>query len=80
MITREKKEFLLVAQRDKISRIDLKDNSLEVLPVLNLKNVITIEFDMKNNCVYWADITLDIIGVGNSKIIWLTHAALSTDL
>ncbi|KAK6642297.1 hypothetical protein RUM44_014020 [Polyplax serrata] len=59
---KEKKEFLLVAQRDKISRIDLKDNSLEVLPVLNLKNVITIEFDMKNNCVYWADITLDIIG------------------
>lgn len=34
----------------------------EELPIPNLKNVISIDFDMKANCIYWADITLDIIG------------------
>lgn len=71
---REKKEFLLVAQRDRITRIDLKDNSSEVLPITNLKNVIAIEFDMKNNCVYWADIARDVIGV--SKLVMNFFKAL----
>lgn len=35
---------------------------MEELPVHNLKNVIAIDFDMKNNCVYWADIVSDTIG------------------
>lgn len=55
-------EFLLVAQRDHISRIDLKDQKLETLPVHGLKNVIAIEFDLKNDCLYWADIVNDTIG------------------
>ncbi|XP_016840986.1 sortilin-related receptor, L(DLR class) A repeats-containing-like isoform X2 [Nasonia vitripennis] len=55
-------EFLLVAQRERISRIDLKEQKLEVLPVHDLKNVIAIEFDIKNNCLYWADIVNDTIG------------------
>lgn len=63
--SREKKEFLIVAQRNQISRVDLKDNSVDKLPVSNLTNVVAIEFDMKNNCVYWADIRQEIIGVSN---------------
>ncbi|XP_012284613.1 sortilin-related receptor [Orussus abietinus] len=55
-------EFLLVAQRDQISRIDLNKQQLETLPVHGLKNVIAIEFDLKNNCLYWADIVNDTIG------------------
>ncbi|KAL6422754.1 hypothetical protein ACFW04_010753 [Cataglyphis niger] len=58
----ETPEFLLVAQREHITRIDLKDNKIEMLPVHDLKNVIAIEFDMKNNCLYWADIVNDTIG------------------
>lgn len=58
----ELSEFLLVAQRERISRIDLKEQKIEFLPVQNLKNVIAIEFDMKNNCLYWADIVIDTIG------------------
>ncbi|XP_034183961.1 sortilin-related receptor [Osmia lignaria lignaria] len=58
----EKSEFLLVAQREHISRIDLVEEKLETLPVHDLKNVIAIEFDMKNNCLYWADIVNDTIG------------------
>ncbi|XP_017764096.1 PREDICTED: sortilin-related receptor-like [Eufriesea mexicana] len=58
----EKPAFLLVAQRDHISRIDLVEPKLEVLPIHDLKNVITIEFDMRNNCLYWADIVNDVIG------------------
>lgn len=55
-------EFLLFAQRDKISRYDLVTAAVEELPVRNLKNVIAIDFDLRNNCVYWADIILDVIG------------------
>lgn len=58
----EVSEFLLVAQRETISRIDLRTEKREVLPVHDLKNVIAIEFDMKNNCLYWADIVNDTIG------------------
>ncbi|KAL0117855.1 hypothetical protein PUN28_008920 [Cardiocondyla obscurior] len=58
----ERSEFLLVAQREHITRIDLLENKMEPLPVHDLKNVIAIEFDMKNNCLYWADIVNDTIG------------------
>ncbi|KAG7199404.1 hypothetical protein KM043_014034 [Ampulex compressa] len=59
---KEKLEFLLVAQREHISRIDLVEGKAEILPVQDLKNVIAIEFDLKNNCLYWADIMNDTIG------------------
>ncbi|XP_038113433.1 sortilin-related receptor [Culex quinquefasciatus] len=55
-------EFLVIAQRDKISRIILGNKTKEVFPVTGLKNVIAIEFDMKHNCVFWADIMTDVIG------------------
>ncbi|KAF5282013.1 hypothetical protein FQA39_LY00537 [Lamprigera yunnana] len=58
----EVQEFLLFALRDRIGRYDLKTHKLEDLPILNLKNVIGIDFDMTNNCVYWADIVTDTIG------------------
>ncbi|KAL1509813.1 hypothetical protein ABEB36_004494 [Hypothenemus hampei] len=54
-------DFLLFAQRDNISRFDLVSRKLEVLPLKTLKNVIAIDFDFENNCVYWADINLDTI-------------------
>ncbi|XP_075232916.1 sortilin-related receptor-like [Lycorma delicatula] len=57
----EKKEFMLVAQKNRIIRFDLANPIMEVLPLPKLKNVVAIEFDMRNNCVYWADI-------GNSTI------------
>jgi hypothetical protein len=45
------------------------DSTLEPLPIFGLKNVIAIDFDMRNNCVYWADIITDSIGVSMSE--WL---------
>lgn len=60
----EEPEFLVVAQRDKISRISLDaENTIETLPVFGIRNVIAIDFDMRNNCLYWADIINDSIGV-----------------
>lgn len=53
-------EFILVALREKIARIDLTDNST-IYPVQGQKNIVAIEYDMKNNCIYWADIELDKI-------------------
>uniref|UniRef100_A0AAG5DRM1 Sortilin-related receptor n=1 Tax=Anopheles atroparvus TaxID=41427 RepID=A0AAG5DRM1_ANOAO len=56
-------EFLIVAQREKISRIDLRNNNSRMeFAIPGLKNVIAIEFDMKRNCVFWADIMTDVIG------------------
>uniref|UniRef100_A0A1Y1LMI9 Sortilin-related receptor n=1 Tax=Photinus pyralis TaxID=7054 RepID=A0A1Y1LMI9_PHOPY len=59
---KEVRQFLLFALRDRIGRYDLLNHKLEHLPIQNLKNVIAIDFDMKNNCVYWADIVTDTIG------------------
>ncbi|CAG4953069.1 unnamed protein product [Colias eurytheme] len=56
----EPTEFILVALREKIARIDLSDNST-IIPVKGQKNIVAIEFDMKNNCIYWADIEDDKI-------------------
>nr|XP_049700522.1 sortilin-related receptor isoform X1 [Helicoverpa armigera] len=56
----EPTEFLLVALGTKIARIDLFDNTT-IYPVVNERNIVAIEFDMKNNCIYWADIELDKI-------------------
>jgi hypothetical protein len=68
IIFSEEQEFLLLAQRDKLTRISLDtDSTLEPLPVFGLKNVIAIDFDMRNNCVYWADIITDTIGVSMSE-------------
>lgn len=61
----ERKEFLLLAQRDRIVRFDLKNPVLEVLPIRGLQNVIAVDFDIHNNCVYWADIITDTISVSN---------------
>uniref|UniRef100_A0A2M4B8R2 Sortilin-related receptor n=1 Tax=Anopheles marajoara TaxID=58244 RepID=A0A2M4B8R2_9DIPT len=58
----EADEFLIVAQREKISRIDLRTDERMELPIKGLKNVIAIEFDLKRNCVFWADIMTDVIG------------------
>ncbi|ERL95566.1 sortilin-related receptor [Dendroctonus ponderosae] len=57
----EADDFLLFALRENISRYNLVSNTLEPLPIKNLKNVIAVEFDMSTNCVYWADINLDTI-------------------
>lgn len=54
---------MLVAQKERILRLSLSEKPFEVLPVRKLENVIAVEFDVKNNCVFWADIVSDTIGV-----------------
>lgn len=76
---KEIEDFILFAQRERISRYNLVTKMLEKLPIPNLKNVIAIDFDLAENCVYWADIAEDTIGRqcldGNS-----TEMLVSTDL
>ena len=58
----EEKEFLLVAQRPNILRIDLRNLShIDVLPLTQIQNVIALEFDMEDNCVIYGDIEMDKI-------------------
>uniref|UniRef100_A0A8D9B9P9 Sortilin-related receptor n=1 Tax=Cacopsylla melanoneura TaxID=428564 RepID=A0A8D9B9P9_9HEMI len=59
--TKEQSRFLLLAQKNRIVRFDLESQKSETLPVRNLENVISVEYDMHQNCVYWADIVNDII-------------------
>lgn len=76
----EIQDFLLYSQRERITRFNLMTRTAEELPVKTLKNVIAIDFDMKNNCVYWADIALDVIGrqcLGNGSE---AEILVSTDL
>lgn len=58
---RNAKEFLLLAQKDRIVMFKLDDPKPEVLPIVGLQNVIAIDYDMENNCVFYADIVLDTI-------------------
>lgn len=53
--------FLLLAQRDRIIRLDLATKEVFTFPLEDLKNAITVEFDMKENCLYYADIVTDMI-------------------
>jgi hypothetical protein len=39
--------------------------------VKSLENVISVEYDMHRNCVYWADIVNDIISVSDIKSFFL---------
>lgn len=59
----EEQDFLLVAQRKKIVRVNLRDPSeVQSLPLGDdLNNVIVLEFDVEDNCVMYGDIELDQI-------------------
>lgn len=60
-VTKES-EFMLVAKRDSVLRIDLNDfDHVETLPLLNVRAVIAIDYDMRNSSIYWADVNRDNI-------------------
>ena len=61
-------QFLLLAQKENIIQFDLLNPKPVTLPINGLRNVIAIDYDMKNNCVYFADIVTDVIGVS----IWFS--------
>ncbi|XP_059494976.1 sortilin-related receptor isoform X1 [Stegostoma tigrinum] len=58
---REENEFLLYALRSSIHRYDLSKGTDEVLPLQGLRGTVSLDFDYENNCIYWADISQDII-------------------
>lgn len=77
---KEVTQFLLFAQRERICRFDLDKKELQELPIKNLKNVIAIDFDMHNNCIYWADIVYDTIGRQCLNNGSMQEILVSTDL
>ncbi|ODM93787.1 Sortilin-related receptor [Orchesella cincta] len=54
---KEELEFLLVAKRDSVIRIDLNNyERVETLPLARVKAAIAVDFNMKNNCIFWSDV------------------------
>ena len=55
-------QFLLYAARTYIRRLTLGDHIETTIPLgSGLQNAIALDYDYKQNCIYWADITLDTI-------------------
>jgi hypothetical protein len=53
----EEKEFILVAQRNKTIRINLRNfTDFTDLPLGPIKNVISLDYDLQDNCVFYGDI------------------------
>ncbi|KAJ6653954.1 hypothetical protein lerEdw1_007586 [Lerista edwardsae] len=57
----EENEFILYATRYSIHRYDLSSGISEELPLTGLRGAVALDFDYDRNCLYWADVTLDII-------------------
>lgn len=52
--------ILLIA--DSVMRIDINNfKSIETLPLPRVKSVIAIDFELKNHCLYWSDVSRDHI-------------------
>lgn len=54
--------YLLVAERRQISRIDLSTNEKLILPIGDLLDVTAVQYDANGNCVMWSDRAYNIIG------------------
>jgi len=64
---RNEAEFLLVSKRDSVLRINLNDFSrVETLPLGKVRAVIAMDFNIKNNSIFWSDVTTDHIMVCNA--------------
>ncbi|KAL7981563.1 hypothetical protein Chor_005651 [Crotalus horridus] len=57
----EENEFILYATRYSIHRYDLSSGLTEDLPLTGLRGAVALDFDYSHNCLYWADVTLEII-------------------
>nr|XP_034995004.1 sortilin-related receptor isoform X2 [Zootoca vivipara] len=57
----EENEFILYTTRYSIHRYDLSSGVSEELPLTGLRGAVALDFDYDRNCLYWADVTLDII-------------------
>lgn len=55
---KEEKEFLLLSLRDRVMRINLRNfTEQEELPLENVKNVISLEYDLQDGCIFYGDTT-----------------------
>ncbi|XP_070808754.1 LOW QUALITY PROTEIN: sortilin-related receptor [Pituophis catenifer annectens] len=57
----EENEFILYSTRYSIHRYDLSSGLTEDLPLTGLRGAVALDFDYAHNCLYWADVTLEII-------------------
>lgn len=71
----ESNEFILYAVRNSIHRYDLATGTDQALPLAGLREAVALDFDYDRNCLYWADISLDTIQVGE-RSTKLTAACL----
>ncbi|KAK2142820.1 hypothetical protein LSH36_910g01030 [Paralvinella palmiformis] len=58
---KEQDEFILYTTRSTIHKRSFTNQRDEVLPLVGLQDVIAVEFDYQQNCLYWADAALNVI-------------------
>jgi len=62
--TSQETEFILFVQRQEISMISLNSENYSknmLVPNSFLSNAIAADFDLKNSCIFWSDISLNRI-------------------
>ena len=59
----ESEEFILYSTRSQVYRYMFEEGQKELLGD-GLSSTVTVEYDYKKNCAYWADVQKDIIQVG----------------
>jgi hypothetical protein len=59
-----RKDTIIYSTGSAIHRLLISDGIDQVLPVGQLQNIASIDYDYLNSCVYWADTQLDSIQVG----------------
>ena len=58
-----KKDMFIYSTGTSIHRYLINEHVDQELPIRNLQNIAAIDYDYRNNCVYWADTQLDSIQV-----------------
>lgn len=54
IITEPKTDYLIIAQHSQVYQIDLQnEKSIKITPTNNETYVTAVEFDSKNNCIFW---------------------------
>ena len=63
-----KEDFILYSTRTSVHRYMFSSGRDEILPLSGVKDIVALDYDYNNNCLYYSDTELDIIQVRNVQM------------